>query len=87
MLVMLQWLPGESTRRAEPFIARARERGVEVLLIEKLLRRAIDAGEASQETFFHMRSVPGHPRQVGHMSAEGNRFVAEAIHPLLADKL
>lgn len=87
LLVMLQWLPGESTRRAEPFIARARERGVEVLLIEKLLRRAIDSGEASQETFFHMRSVPGNPKQVGHMSAEGNRFVAEAIHPLLADKL
>ena len=85
LLVLLQWRPGESAGRAEPLIARARERGVELLLIEEPLRRAIDSGEVS--TYFHVRSVPGNPEQVGHMSAEGNRFVAAAIQQRLADKI
>lgn len=84
LLVMLQWVPGGSSSRADALVERARERGVDLLLIEKPLRRAINSSEFSMESFFHVRAVPGNPKQVGHMSPEGNRFVAAAIHDLLA---
>jgi hypothetical protein len=79
LLIMLQWMPGASSQRAQPLIERARSRGVDLLLIESSLRREIDSSKFTREHFFHVRSVPGYPEQVGHMSAEGNGFVAASI--------
>ncbi|MBW2723373.1 MAG: hypothetical protein JRE71_03210 [Deltaproteobacteria bacterium] len=80
-------MPGGDSRRAQPLIDRAAERGVDLLSIEEPLRAAIESPGFSKRSFFHVRSVSGNPEQVGHMSAEGNRFVAEAISKRLAGKI
>ncbi|MBW2294080.1 MAG: hypothetical protein JRG89_07915 [Deltaproteobacteria bacterium] len=87
LLVVIQWVPGGDSRRAQPLIDRAAERGVDLLSIEEPLRAAIESPGFSKRSFFHVRSVSGNPEQVGHMSAEGNRFVAEAISKRLAGKI
>ncbi len=84
LLIVVQWLPVSDMQRAQPLIERARERGVDLLLIEEPLRRAIEAPNATQEDFFHVRSLAGGATQVGHMSAEGNHFVATKIAERLA---
>jgi hypothetical protein len=85
LLIVLQWLPETNSRRAEAMLKRARERDVLVLKIEGPLRSAIDSPAFSEDDFFNVTKHPGGGRQVGHMSAEGNAFVARAIaqHPSL----
>jgi hypothetical protein len=87
LLVMVQWLPKTNGWRALPLIEQARERGVDLLLLEQSLRRAIDSPEYSERSLFHARTLPGIPTQIGHMSAEGNAFVAAAIETHLAGKI
>jgi len=79
LLVVLQWLPNSDTRRTAALVERAKERGVEVLSIEGPLRRAIDSAEFSLRDLFHVRTIEGQGKQVGHMSPDGNAFVARAI--------
>lgn len=85
LLLLVQWLPGTNSGRALPLVDRARERGVDVLMIEEPLRRAMAAPGASARDFFHVPSVPGNANQVGHMSPAGNAFVANAIAGYLAE--
>jgi hypothetical protein len=86
LLLVVQWLPGTTSQRALPLIERARERGVDVLMIEETLREAIESPDFAPKDFFHVRSVPGNANQIGHMSPEGNRFVAAAIAAYLAEE-
>lgn len=83
LLIVIQWLPNTNSRGALLAIERARERGIDLLLIEPLLRAAIDASPHGVRDYFNVRSVPGNANQIGHMSAAGNRFIAQAI----ADRL
>jgi len=85
ILLLVQWVPGTSSRRTDPLVARAHMRGIDVLLLEAPLREEINASGSSTADFFHVREVNG-AEQVGHMSASGNRWVAARIARHVADR-
>jgi hypothetical protein len=85
LLIVVQWLPNSNSTRSLPVVEAARARDVELLLVEPLLRSAIDASPQGVRGYFNVRSVPGNANQVGHMSAPGNRFIAEAIASRLSE--
>jgi len=83
LLVMLQWHPLWDGDPAEPVLARARERGIEVLRVEPLLRAEMGTGRGSARRFFGIEDAPGGELRVKHMNPAGNAQVAR----FLADRL
>jgi len=79
LLLVVQWHPGASRRPLLPMLARAREREVEVLDLEPILRARIESGRASVRGLFHVYGLPGGGRLPGHMNRRGNAWVAERV--------
>ena len=74
LLLVAAWHPGARTQPLAPALARADARGVAVLRLETVLRRAMEA----RDGLFTTRDRAGR-REYGHMTAEGNELVAGKI--------
>jgi hypothetical protein len=85
LLLVLQWDPLGRTDPAEPVLAQAAERGIPVLEIERRLRAEIGPSPARLARFFRVREAPGRPRELGHMTPEGNGRVAAYVAEALAE--
>jgi hypothetical protein len=85
LLIVLQWDPLGRTEPAEPVLARAAERGIRVLQIERRLRAEIGSSPERLARFFRVREEPGRPRELGHMTPEGNGRVAAYVAEALAE--
>ena len=81
VLLVLQWVPGQSDAPARPVVEHAKSLGLSVLEVEPLLRDLIDAGQARVDELFHMRPLPNGNTFIGHMTAQGNARVASWIAP------
>jgi lysophospholipase L1-like esterase len=79
LLLLVQWAPGHGDAPLKGLLAAAAARDVPVLRIEPRLRRLLAAGGVPLHALFTIHAQAGRPRAPGHMTAEGNRVVAEAV--------
>lgn len=78
LLLVAAWHPGARRELLDPVRESARELGIEVLELEPVLRREIDARAGDwSHLFFVAEGVRGH--QPAHMTPYGNGVVADAI--------
>jgi hypothetical protein len=79
LLFVVTWYPRSSPEPAKPVVARARALGVDVLVLEPLLRHLLGPGGARIPDLYKVHAKPGQPLDVGHMTPRGNAIVAAAI--------
>jgi hypothetical protein len=86
LLLMLQWHPLWDGDPAAPVLARARERGVELLRVEPPLRAAMGRERGSARRFFFIEETPQGELRVKHMNPAGNALVAQLLAELLVSQ-
>lgn len=79
LLLVLQWIPGSTDLASRGLVDHVRERGLDLLVVERQLRAEIDAGRISVDRMFFMHLTSGPRPRPGHMTPAGNELVARAI--------
>ena len=79
LLLAIQWHPGGPIDPARGLAARARELGVDVVMLADSLRRASREDDGGIGRIFHASEGPGGSLRVGHMTAAGHEIVAREL--------
>lgn len=78
ILLMLQWQPGLVDRAVRPALSRADQLGIDVLIVEPYLRKAIANDDSALPRLY--TAVLGRDEfAANHMNSAGNRLIAEIV--------